>query len=166
MKLTLASLLLLSALQPAPVLPGVEPLEPRACGGFWSILFFDSDSSELSAASRAILDNMLGALHSNNYTSRVRLVGHADRVGRPEANLALSRRRALAVRDYLVAHGVAAGLISAEGRSEEQVLVETADGVAEAQNRRVEIMELVPDEIVARWNAWIRLHGPRPGPIC
>ncbi len=152
----LAAAILLSTLQPDGPAANVDPLEPPGCGGFSSMLF----------TSRAILDNMLHALHSNGFTSRVSLVGHADRVGRPDANLALSRRRAMAARDYLVAHGIAPSLISVEGRSEMQVLVDTEDGVAEAQNRRVEMAELVPDEIVARWNAWIRIHGPYRGPIC
>ena len=129
------------------------------------MIFFESGSAELSAASRTILDNMLATLHANSLTSRVMLDGHADRAGRPAANLALSRRRAGAVRDYLVGHGIAMGLISTMGWSDTRVMVETAEGVAEQQNRRVEIQELVPAEIIARWNAWVRIHG-YSGPIC
>ena len=157
--------LLLFAVQPAPVAPAVEPLEPRGCGAFWSMVFFESGSAELTSNGRLILDNLLDVLRSNTFTSPVRLTGHADRVGRPGANLALSRRRAMAVRNYLVAHGTAPDLISTEAWSETRVLVETGDGVTEAQNRRVEILEMVPAEIIDRWNAWTRIHG-YSGPIC
>lgn len=162
----LLTTILLSIAQPSAPSPDVEPLEPRACGGFWSMIFFDSGSTRLSTASRAILDNLLVALHTEGSTSRVQLIGHADRVGSPTANLSLSRRRAFAARDYLVAHGIAPGLISTEGWSETRVLVDTDDSVGEAQNRRVEIQELVPNDIVQRWNAWIRIHGPYRGPVC
>jgi outer membrane protein OmpA-like peptidoglycan-associated protein len=165
MPLFLAALLLLAA-QPGQTPREVEPLEPRGCGAFWSMLFFDSGSARLSDTARAILDNLLAALRSNPYTSRVGLTGHADRVGSPEANLLLARRRALAARDYLVAHGLARTLIDVAARPETEMLVDTDDGVAERQNRNVQILEQVPAEIIERENAWIRIHGPYRGPVC
>jgi OmpA-OmpF porin, OOP family len=43
------------------------------------------------------------------------------------------------VRDKLVQAGIAASLISVAGRGERQPAIATADGVAQAENRRVEI---------------------------
>jgi outer membrane protein OmpA-like peptidoglycan-associated protein len=54
--------------------------------------------------------------------------------------MALSLRRANAVKDALVREGVPAQAIAVIGRGEAGLLVKTADGVREPQNRRVEIV--------------------------
>jgi hypothetical protein len=54
--------------------------------------------------------------------------------------MALSLRRANAVKDALVRDGVPAQAITVIGKSESQRLVPTGDGVRELQNRRVEIV--------------------------
>jgi outer membrane protein OmpA-like peptidoglycan-associated protein len=54
--------------------------------------------------------------------------------------MALSLRRANAVKGALVQNGVPATAISVVGKGESQPLVQTADGVREPQNRRVEIV--------------------------
>src|SRR4030095_3750919 len=54
-------------------------------------------------------------------------------------NMALSLRRANAVKDALVKLGVPAAAITTVGRGEAGLLVQTGDGVREPQNRRVEI---------------------------
>ena len=66
--------------------------------------------------------------------------GHTDRSGPEAYDLALSLRRANAVRDALVSEGVKASDISVVGLGEAQPLVPTPDGVREAQNRRVQIV--------------------------
>ena len=59
----------------------------------------------------------------------------------PESyDMALSLRRANAVKDALVREGVPAQAISVVGRGEQGLLVQTGDGVREPQNRRVEIV--------------------------
>ena len=54
--------------------------------------------------------------------------------------MALSLRRANAVKDALVRDGVPAQAITVIGRARQGLLVQTADGVREPQNRRVEIV--------------------------
>jgi len=71
--------------------------------------------------------------------AEVVVTGHTDRVGSVEANDRLSLARAEAVRDLLVAAGVARSAVTAVGRGEREPAVPTADEVAEARNRRVEI---------------------------
>ena len=67
------------------------------------------------------------------------------------ADIALSARRAEAVRDYLVARGVAASLISAEGRGSSEPVVECTRErgpaliACLAPNRRVEIRAVYVD---------------------
>jgi hypothetical protein len=53
--------------------------------------------------------------------------------------MALSLRRASAVKNALVQQGVAPGAIDTVGKGETELLVQTGDGVREPQNRRVEI---------------------------
>ena len=55
----------------------------------------------------------------------------------------LSERRAQSVRDYLVIrHGVAPGRLDAIGLGETRLLVPTGDGVDDARNRRVQVVNL------------------------
>ncbi len=86
----------------------------------------------------AILDRAADQYASTGQTS-VTLAGHADKSGKPDYNLALSQRRADAVKDYMTKKGVAPGVITTEAFGETRPLVDTADGVREPQNRRVEI---------------------------
>lgn len=53
--------------------------------------------------------------------------------------MGLSMRRANATKAYMTAHGVPDSVIATQGFGESRPLVETADGVREPQNRRVEI---------------------------
>ncbi len=54
--------------------------------------------------------------------------------------MALSLRRANAVKDALVREGVPATAIAVVGRGEQGLLVQTGPNVREPQNRRVEIV--------------------------
>ena len=67
------------------------------------------------------------------------MTGHTDTVGSAAYNQKLSEARASAVKARLIADGVAATEISMIGVGKTGLLVPTADGVREAQNRRAEI---------------------------
>lgn len=80
------------------------------------------------------LDKVGAALRSGN----VQIIGHTDLVGSPSANLALSQRRANAVRDRLIAAGVPASrIVMVQGDGEANPVVATT--AANAQNRRAEV---------------------------
>lgn len=68
------------------------------------------------------------------------VIGHTDRVGKADANDALSLQRAQAVGNILKAQGFNAELLSTVGRGEREPLVPTEDEVAEPRNRRAEIL--------------------------
>ncbi len=70
----------------------------------------------------------------------VQIVGHTDDIGSAQYNLALSVRRAEAVRDYVSARGIDAGRLSIAGRGETQPLVSNATPEGQAVNRRVEFL--------------------------
>lgn len=75
--------------------------------------------------------------------AQIDVIGHTDTVGSAESNRALSQQRAEVVADELIRQGVPATAIATIGRGEDDLLVATADGVAEPRNRRVEI--IVPE---------------------
>jgi OmpA-OmpF porin, OOP family len=102
------------------------------------IVFFDWDRSDITPQAAAILDNAAAAYQQTG-SAQVVLAGHADRSGSAQYNVGLSQRRADAVRQYLAGRGVNDGAMTTEAFGESRPLVETADGVREPQNRRVEI---------------------------
>lgn len=102
------------------------------------VLYFATGGNELSVEAAAQLPAIVAEVAAVP-AGEVIVVGHTDRVGTVEANDALSLRRAQAVRDRLVAAGVAADKAVAVGRGEREPAVDTADEVAEPRNRRVEI---------------------------
>jgi outer membrane protein OmpA-like peptidoglycan-associated protein len=102
------------------------------------LVFFDFDAARLTPEALDILKSAVNVATKGNY-KRFVLTGHADRSGSSEYNLALSQRRAAAVKQELVVLGLPDGEIVTEAKGESEPLVPTADGVQEAQNRRVEI---------------------------
>ena len=72
--------------------------------------------------------------------ARITATGHTDTSGPESYNMALSLRRANAVKDALVRNGVPAQAITVVGMGEKGLLVQTGDNVREPQNRRVEIV--------------------------
>lgn len=101
-------------------------------------LYFLSGSNELTPESKPVIDQLKAEL-ARRSAPEIRVIGHTDRVGSVEQNDALSKTRAGAVRDILIAAGIKADLIESAGRGEREPLVPTADEVAEQRNRRVEI---------------------------
>jgi hypothetical protein len=102
------------------------------------MVFFDWDKSNISQQAHATIQQAANA-HKSMGNAPISVIGHADKSGPNNYNMALSLRRANAVKDTLVREGVGPQAIKLEGRGEEQPLVQTADGVREPQNRRVEI---------------------------
>ena len=102
------------------------------------MVFFDWDSAELPADARQTVQFVSTNAARCNWRN-ITVTGHADKSGGNDYNMALSLRRAGSVKDGLVREGVAATSIALYGKGEEQPLVNTADGVREPQNRRVEI---------------------------
>ncbi len=124
---------------PAPVAEVAPPPPPPpapAPGPF--IVFFDWDKAEITPEAADILNRASEAFQQTGQVS-VMLAGHADRSGTDQYNQGLSERRAAVVREYMAGKGVSTGAITSEAFGESRPLVETADGVREPQNRRVEI---------------------------
>jgi OOP family OmpA-OmpF porin len=103
------------------------------------MVFFDWDRSNLSQQALNTIKQAAAAFKAKG-NARITATGHTDTSGPEAYNMALSLRRANAVKDALVREGVPAQAIAVIGRGEAGLLVQTADGVREPQNRRVEIV--------------------------
>jgi outer membrane protein OmpA-like peptidoglycan-associated protein len=101
-------------------------------------LNFRFESDELTPESRALLPQIVSAVKERPAPDVV-VVGHTDRMGTPQANVALGLKRATAVRNLLVSAGLTASTIEATSHGEADPLIETPDETAEPRNRRVEI---------------------------
>jgi peptidoglycan-associated lipoprotein len=98
-------------------------------------VFFDTDSADLSAQARTTLDHQAQWL--NQYPRLTFTIeGHADERGTREYNIALGARRATAVRDYLVARGVAANRMHTISYGKERPVAVCNDISCWSQNRR------------------------------
>lgn len=95
---------------------------------------FDYDSSELTAAARSTLEKQAEWMGANNLTISVE--GHADERGTREYNLALGERRAVAVKNYLMALGVATHRLETISYGKERPVAVGNDESAWSQNRR------------------------------
>jgi outer membrane protein OmpA-like peptidoglycan-associated protein len=103
------------------------------------LVFFDLDSAALTRDGRETVAEAARD-YQRTGAARLSLAGHADSSGDEDYNRRLSERRAEAVRAELARLGVPEGAIAAVvAQGEDVPLVETADGVREARNRRVEI---------------------------
>ena len=71
---------------------------------------------------------------------RIVVTGHTDTVGSDAYNMRLSRRRAESVAARLEKDGIASSEIEIVAKGKRDLLVPTADGVREPQNRRVQIV--------------------------
>jgi iron complex outermembrane receptor protein len=126
----------------APSAPPALPVPPPA-----SVIeakrsfqvFFDFDKSDITGAAAKVIQSAADAVRTGSMV-QLAVTGHTDTVGTAAYNQALSERRATSVKAALVADGVAAGEITTIGVGKTGLLVPTADGVREPQNRRAEIV--------------------------
>ncbi|MBD3634122.1 MAG: OmpA family protein [Methylophaga sp.] len=101
-------------------------------------LYFLLDKDELTPESKtkakAVFDEII-----RRQAAEIAIVGHTDTAASYSYNQALSLRRAMKVREALIALGVPANIIETSGQGEYQLLIETPDNTPEPRNRRVEI---------------------------
>jgi len=101
-------------------------------------VFFDSGKSTLKSSSFKSL-NSLAELLKTKKTLIIEIGGHTDNVGKPEANLTLSKRRADAVKNYLVRKGVNAQQIKTKGYGDTVPVADNSSSQGRQQNRRTQI---------------------------
>lgn len=101
-------------------------------------IFFDYAAFQLDPIAQQIVAEAAKAIAQAKSTNIV-VIGHADRSGASDFNMALSSRRAEMVKRALLDVGVPANRVHTVAQGESDPLVATPDGVREPQNRRVVI---------------------------
>ncbi|MEO1050923.1 MAG: OmpA family protein [Bacteroidota bacterium] len=102
-------------------------------------IFFDSGKSNLRVESLSELGR-IQKLMEDNPKLKIQIHGHTDNVGNATYNKILSKKRAQAVVDYLINHGIKTARVEAKGFGEERPLVSNDDEIDGREiNRRTEI---------------------------
>ena len=131
---------------PAPVPPTPEPVAPPRLPQDIRTdeIHFEAGSARLTNIAKAILDEV--ALRMKQEPAATALViGYTDDRENTGANRDLDRRRAEAVRDYLVSrHGIDPTRISVEGRGTQDAVGDNTTAEGRLRNRRVVIRLRIP----------------------
>jgi peptidoglycan-associated lipoprotein len=120
--------------RPAPAAPAAPAAAPAAPSPLKDA-FFDFDKSAIKDDQKAALNDNVAWLKANA-GAKVLIEGHCDERGTVEYNLGLGERRAKAVKDYLIAAGVAADRLSIISYGKERPFVLGHDESAWKWNRR------------------------------
>lgn len=109
---------------------------------------FPGGGTGLDEMAEARLDIILEYLKADPSVNRIALDGHSDNSGNRLTNRDLSRKRALAVDEYLIANGVPAEQIVMRFHGERYPLASNSNAANRARNRRVNIT-LTREPVVA-----------------
>jgi OOP family OmpA-OmpF porin len=105
-------------------------------------ILFDANSDRIKKESFSIIDQLGDALYKNP-DFKIRIIGHTDSDGDDAANLSLSQRRALAVKNHITENYAVAGVrIQTDGKGESQPVASNANAEGKGKNRRVEFVKL------------------------
>ena len=103
------------------------------------LVFFDTNVYLLSPRAQGVVKTAAANMQKGSFM-RINVTGHTDTVGSKASNLQLSQQRANSVRQLLMVSGIAENEIIVLAKGETDPLINTPDGRAEAQNRRVAIV--------------------------
>lgn len=119
----------------AEIILGVEQLTIRLVG-----LTFDSGSHKIRPEDYSLLTKVQQAIRE--FSGALIIVeGHTDSQGNDEFNQALSARRAIAVREYVLANmAISADRIRALGYGESRPIARNDTAAGRAQNRRIDVV--------------------------
>jgi outer membrane protein OmpA-like peptidoglycan-associated protein len=102
---------------------------------------FAFDKSNLTAQAKDTLQQVVRTLQAYP-DAKIEIEGHTDSVGSETYNQALSERRALSVKNYLISQGIAERRITTRGFGESQPVADNATAEGRTENRRVVIIEV------------------------
>jgi outer membrane protein OmpA-like peptidoglycan-associated protein len=131
-----AGVLLLAACQQQSNQRAAAPMPAASPQNF--TVYFDTDQSALTAEARSTVAQAASSFKAGGRA--VAVSGHTDTTGPADYNLALSQRRAAAVKAELTGDGVPAGAVAALGYGEQNLPIPTAQNVADRRNRSVDIV--------------------------
>jgi outer membrane protein OmpA-like peptidoglycan-associated protein len=111
----------------------VEKINKAAQG-----IFFETGKAILKKVSYVALDKVVAMLKADQ-TLNLDIEGHTDNVGKPDANMDLSNKRAAAAKDYLLKKGIDAKRLTSQGYGDTKPIADNNTAEGRAQNRRVEL---------------------------
>lgn len=109
-------------------------------------VYFDTGTAKIQPRSGPLLDEIARILRTRKDITRLQVAGYTDSRGSDRYNLALSQRRAGAVRDALISRGVEAPRVVAKGFGEAHPVADNHTAAGREQNRRVEFDILEVDQ--------------------
>lgn len=105
-------------------------------------ILFDVNAATIKPESAGVLKEIAGVF-KQFADIKVKIIGHTDSDGKDADNLELSKKRASAVKDYLVSeYGIDASHIETDGKGETNPVADNKTKEGKAQNRRVEFVKL------------------------
>jgi OOP family OmpA-OmpF porin len=102
-------------------------------------ILFDTNKDTIQRASTPVLEEMKRLLDADPSLALV-IEGHTDGTGTKDANLALSKKRAAAVKTWLTGRGVEARRLEEKGLGDGAPVGDNRTEEGRAQNRRVELV--------------------------
>ena len=105
-------------------------------------ILFDANSDSIKPESGSIIKEIATTLKENP-TVKIKIIGHTDSDGDANANLLLSKKRAIAVKTALSSfYDIDGSRMETDGKGESQALNKNANASEKAENRRVEFVKL------------------------
>ena len=101
-------------------------------------VYFSHDQYNLSSQTRQMLMDNIRWIRENQQVKRVELEGHCDSTGSEAYNIGLGRRRAEAVKNFLISNGLTENQLSVVSYGEERPISQ----VNNSKNRRVNFVPL------------------------
>jgi outer membrane protein OmpA-like peptidoglycan-associated protein len=99
---------------------------------------FETGKAAILPESEAVLTQVL-KIFEDRPSIKIRIEGHTDNVGARAANQTLSQKRAGAVMGWLIAHGIDASQLTAQGLADTKPVADNSTEDGRAKNRRVEL---------------------------
>lgn len=126
------------AATPAPTTPAPEPVLKKDKLELPGEIQFEHGKAVIKPESDPIVESLKNYLEKTPRVTKLRIEGHTDNVGSPEANEKLSGERALAVKAALVAKGIKAERLLAVGFGQNKPVADNTTEEGKAKNRRTE----------------------------
>ncbi len=102
---------------------------------------FDFNSARLQSEAYPVLFHAVQVLLQNP-DMKIEIQGYTDNIGSEKGNKTISLKRAIAVKNYLVARGISAGRVTTVGYGESNPVADNKTAQGRAMNRRIEFKVL------------------------
>jgi outer membrane protein OmpA-like peptidoglycan-associated protein len=120
-----------------PATPRGKGVDVNGCSCDFTVqVHFKSNSTDITGADSIMLDSLADQVRQLPTLSG-ELAGHTDSQGSEAYNTDLSRRRALAARDYIASRGINVSQLAIAGYGESQPVADNTTPEGREQNRRV-----------------------------